>query len=74
MLAWKLGLLACKNVILIEVLGERDPTFESRLLYIAGIVIDAVFMLGAGLRMDWHFYLAMFILSLILSFHSLKFK
>lgn len=53
MISWKLGVISCKNMLLIEVGEERHPIMESFLMYIVGIGIDFVMVVGIGLNYDW---------------------
>lgn len=57
-----------------EVSEEKDPKIESFLMFFIGIVIDFILVVGIGLNDDWQFYLAMFLIGLILTIHTIKFK
>lgn len=44
------------------------------MIFIIGIGVDFIMVVALGLTEDWHFYVAMSIIGLTVSIHTIKFK
>ncbi|EAR90407.3 transmembrane protein, putative (macronuclear) [Tetrahymena thermophila SB210] len=74
MIAWKLGVICCKNILMIEIGQERFPLMESFMMFFVSIGVDFIMVVGIGLNQDWQFYLMIFVLGYIMTIHVIKFK
>jgi len=55
MLSWKLGLIAVKKVVLLQIISEKQkqPYLEILLIYGGGLVVDYFMVTIIGLTADW---------------------
>ncbi|KAL4468698.1 hypothetical protein ABPG74_005201 [Tetrahymena malaccensis] len=74
LIAWKLGVICCKNILMIEISQERFPLLESIMMFLVGIGVDFVMVVGIGLNQDWQFYLMIFVVGYVMTIHVIKFK
>ncbi|KAL4500567.1 hypothetical protein ABPG72_002991 [Tetrahymena utriculariae] len=74
LIAWKLGVICCKNILMIEISQERFPLLESVMMFLVGIGVDFIMVVGIELNQDWQFYLMIFIVGYVMTIHVIKFK